>query len=79
MFWSSIISADRPLPDFIKGKSTYGITNIQQLTEMGELSGEFNSKESRFNTKKTYALLIGYNGRYYDYGFPETARQISGD
>ena len=68
-FWSSIISADRPLPDFIKGTSTYGITDIQQLTEMGELSGEFNSKESRFNAKKTYALRIGYNGRYYDYGF----------
>ena len=68
-FWSSIISADRPLPDFIKGNTTFGIPNIQQLTEMGELSGEFSSNEPRFNDKKTYAIRIGYNGCYYEYGF----------
>lgn len=73
-FWQHLtkVSINR-FPSFIQGDSYYGLSEIDKINEIGR-NGEFQSKDYRYKSRKTYAMTIGYVGSQYA-GFQEQRGQ----
>lgn len=62
-YWRMLMGC-RNLPPYINGDEEFGVTNLLELHEAG-MRGEFTSKDSRYTSRKTYALRVGYDGTAY--------------
>jgi len=65
--WDRIAVA-KELPAFVVGDGRYGMTNLEQIQEIGE-KGEFLSNSSMYNRHRTFAICVGYTGTAYEYGY----------
>ena len=65
--WDRVACAPE-LPDFVVGDGVYGVTNLQQIQDIGE-KGEFQSNSSIYTRHRTFALRIGYTGGAYEFGY----------
>lgn len=66
-FWSRIIKhSSHTLPAYIAGTTNagYGVTSLQEIHETGA-RGEFQSKNTRYHIRQTFAACIGYDGNQY--------------
>ena len=61
-------------PPFVTGDEQYGITNMSLLSDTG--FEEYQSKDNKFNKRKTYALRIGYFGGKYK-GYQMQSKELS--
>ena len=67
-YWSYLLSlppASPYFPPFITGDEDYGMTNLQNMHAISVESGEFQSKDSKFQHRHTYVLTLGYDGSQY--------------
>jgi hypothetical protein len=67
-FWANQIRSDKPLPSFVRGDADFGLTDLKLLGKVGE-AGEFRSKDSLYQKRRTFAIRVGYQGKEYPTGF----------
>ena len=67
-YWSHLIK-EKDMPDFVRGDSLYGITDLSKLRF--DASYEFGPNNPR-GKRKTFAFVIGYDGSKYS-GFQKQA------
>ncbi len=63
-YWRRIMNQSNNIPPEIKGDDAYGLTNLAAINNSG-LRGEFFSKDSRYNSIKSYAIRLGYDGNKF--------------